>query len=140
MIWRCAIVYHPAPAPFHEFCSPHIEFSDRIQPLALHTKSFYTSSLSGESRRDGRERWPKETKAFCEKENQRELADKNEIGESLKFVDKENESRKAKQKEHSNSRKLNIKESKEGPCGEQSKINMQIIEQEERLERVDEDS
>lgn len=46
------------------------------------------------SQGEGRERWPK-TKAFCAKEDQRELADENEIGESLKFVDKENESRKA---------------------------------------------
>lgn len=91
------------------------------------------------SQGEGRERWPKETKAFCKKGDQRELADKNEIGESLKFVDKEN-GRKVEWKEHSKSRKLNIKERKEGPWGEQSEINMQIIEQEDRLERVDEDS
>lgn len=92
------------------------------------------------SQGEGRERWPKETTAFCDKEDQRELADKNELGESLKFVDKENESRKAEWQEHSKLRKLNIKERKEGPWGEQSEINMQIIEQEESLERVDEDS
>lgn len=52
---RLPFPYHSATLFHCIICSLHIAFSDHIQALALRTKSLYTSSLSGKSRRGQRE-------------------------------------------------------------------------------------
>lgn len=53
---------------------------------------------------------------------------------------KKRSQRKVSEKTIADEEKYKVKERKVGQWGEQSEMNMQIIEQEERLERVDGDS